>query len=106
MKHGSIEAQQPPQPFIVASVSRCLSQQETYSLSVDEEKGALVLRTTNKKYFKVFKVPALIRAGIPPQQSGAKFSHDGRSTLIISYTKPDSIVDEERKARKSATCKK
>lgn len=105
-QHASIEAQQPPQPFIVTFVSRCISGQETYRLSVDEEKGALVLRTSNKKYFKVFKVPSLIRAGIPLQQPRAKLSHDGRSTLVISYTKPDSIVNEERKARKSATCKK
>ena len=73
--------------------------QETYSLDVDEEKEALVLRTTNKKYFKVFRVPAMVRAGLVLHPSQASFSHDGRSTLTIAYAKPASVVDEERKAR-------
>lgn len=77
-------------------------QQETYSLSVDEEKQTLVLRTTNKKYFKVFQVPSLIRAGLALRRSSAKMSHNGGSTLIISYEKPQSIIDQEREARASA----
>lgn len=76
----------------------------TYNLSVDDEKQTLVLRTTNKKYFKVFKVPALVRAGLALQASSVKISHDdgGSGTLVISYAKPDSILDEERNARASA----
>lgn len=69
---------------------------------MDKEKQTLVLRTKNKKYFKVFKVPALVRAGLALQQSSVKISHDGGSTLVVSYTKPDSVVDEERKARAKA----
>ena len=78
--------------------------QITYSLSVDDEKQTLVLRTTNKKYFKVFKVPTLVRAGLALQVSSVKISHDagGSGTLVISYAKPDSILDEERNARASA----
>ncbi|CAM9622818.1 unnamed protein product [Ectocarpus sp. 12 AP-2014] len=76
--------------------------EETYRLSVDEEKQTLVLRTTNKKYFKVFQVPSLIRAGLALRRASAKMSHNGGSTLIISYEKPQSIIDREREARASA----
>lgn len=79
-----------------------LLQQETYCLSVDEEKQRLVLRTTNKKYFKVFQVPSLVRAGLALRRSSAKMSHNGGSTLVISYDKPQTIVDQERDARASA----
>lgn len=84
------------------NTSRFSTTQETYSLSVDEEKQALVLRTKNKKYFKVFRVATLARAGLALQQSRAKMSHDGCSTLTISYAKPESVIDQERKARASA----
>jgi len=77
-------------------------EQETYSLSVDSEKQALVLRTTNKKYYKVFRIPALCRAGLPLQRSSTKMAHNGRSTLVLSYEKPASVVEEEREARASA----
>ncbi|CAM9816835.1 unnamed protein product [Pylaiella littoralis] len=76
--------------------------EETYSLGVDNEKQTLILRTTNKKYFKVFQVPALLRAGIALQRSRARMSHNGGSTLVISYEKPDPVVDQEREARTSA----
>ncbi|CAM9541882.1 unnamed protein product [Scytosiphon promiscuus] len=76
--------------------------EETYSLAVDVEKQALVLRTRNKKYFKVFQVPALVRTGLPLQRSSAKLSHNGESTLVITYDKPQSIVDQEREDRASA----
>lgn len=76
--------------------------QDTYKLVVDIEKQTLVLRTTNKKYFKVFKVPALVRAGLPLEQSSLRKTHDGGSTLIISYVKPKAITDEERKSRAGA----
>ena len=76
--------------------------QETYSLDVDNEKQTLVLRTTNKKYFKVFQVPALLRTGVPLERASAKMSHNGGSTLVISYEKPGSVIEEEREARQSA----
>ena len=45
-----------------------------------------------------------MRAGLGLQASSVKTSHDdgGSGTLVISYAKPDSILDEERKARASA----
>lgn len=83
-------------------VLACRGLQETYSLSVDDEKQALVLRTTNKKYFKIFQVPGLLRAGLALERSRAKMCHNGGSTLVISYDKPGSVVDQERLARASA----
>ena len=76
--------------------------QDNYTLEVDNDKQALVLRTKNRKYFKVFQVPALLRAGVPLERSSANMSHNGGSTLVISYEKPGPIFEEERKARASA----
>lgn len=76
--------------------------QENYTLQVDIDKQTLVLRTKNKKYFKVFQVPALLRAGVPLQRSSANMSHNGGSTLVISYKKPGPVIEEEREARASA----
>eukprot|EP00903_Cladosiphon_okamuranus_P009184 g8772.t1 len=76
--------------------------EENFTLQVDTEKQTLVLRTKNKKYFKVFQVPALLRAGVPLERSSAHMSHNGGSTLVISYEKPCPIIEEEREARSSA----
>lgn len=49
-----------------------------------------------------FKIPALVRAGIPLQESSLDFSHDGGSTLLVRYVKPTAIIDNEKQARVAA----
>ena len=66
-----------------------------YKLSVDEEKQQIVLRTTNKKYFKRFDIPMLKRNGqkLDPRAMSCKYAN---STLLIQYMKPRSILVSER----------
>eukprot|EP00949_MAST-11_sp_MAST-11-sp1_P002437 g2437.t1 len=70
----------------------------TYSLSVDDEKQQIVLRTSNRKYFKRFDIPALKRNEIPLEQDAIDFHHSG-STLVISYEKPQAVKVQEEAAR-------
>ena len=71
---------------------------ETYSVTLDEEKDQLVLRTTNRKYFKRFHVPALRRLGLTLEQPAVSFDHSG-TTLVIQYEKPDEVIEAEAALR-------
>lgn len=56
---------------------------EVYSVSADKEKKAIVVRTTNKKYFKEIQVHELNRCGLLPEQQAITITHQ-HNTLIIS----------------------
>ena len=70
---------------------------DTYSVTVDAETSELVLRTTNKKYFKRFSIPAMRRAQLALESAAVSFEHSGQ-TLLIQYEKPDSIAEAEARA--------
>lgn len=59
---------------------------EVYSVTADADNCSLVVRTTNKKYFKKLSVPDLERANLKPEQDRIKFTHQF-NTLIITVSK-------------------
>ena len=63
----------------------------TYQLTVDDEKQELVLRTTNKKYFKRFKIPAMLRHKLALDKANIAMNH-AHNTLVIRYKKPLKIL--------------
>ncbi|XP_034483361.1 protein DPCD [Drosophila innubila] len=65
-----------------------------YNVSADPEKHAIVVRTTNKKYYKVIPVPDLDRCGMPPIQANIS-THHQFNTLIITYQKPEIMCEME-----------
>jgi len=69
---------------------------EVYSLEIDEQKQEIVVRTTNKKYFKRFDIPDMKRIGLKLEESSVvwKYQHN---TLIIGYDKPEKILELEKK---------
>ncbi|KAL5293260.1 DPCD family protein [Megaselia abdita] len=67
---------------------------DNYSVTADVEKKALVVRTVNKKYYKVIEIPELIRCGLAPEQSLISLHHQ-YNTLIITYKKPELLVEME-----------
>jgi len=73
--------------------------QEVYNITADLEKNEIVVRTTNKKWFKRIPIPDMDRMGLKVEQAGLKFTHANR-TLVISYTKPGVILEAEAKLRK------
>lgn len=56
---------------------------DTYQVTADTDKNAIVVRTTNKKYFKEIAVPELKRCGLIPDQTHISVAHQ-HNTLIIS----------------------
>lgn len=56
---------------------------ETYAVTVDVEKNELVLRTSNKKFFRRWMIGQLRRRSIALDEKLLSLSHDGTSTLTI-----------------------
>ncbi|OQS01758.1 hypothetical protein ACHHYP_00266 [Achlya hypogyna] len=69
---------------------------DTYAISVDDDSQTITIRTSNKKYFKRFQVPALVRGGHRLDAQALSFDH-ANSTLVVQYAKPLDVVELERK---------
>jgi|TARA_B100000780_G_C20999373_1_gene399819 hypothetical protein len=73
---------------------------EVYEISIDEEKQQIVLRTSNKKYFKRFDLPALKRLELPLDTSALTYDYDSSSkVLIMRYGKPKQVIEHEMEER-------
>lgn len=85
---------------------------DVYSVTTDNESRCLIVRTTNKKYYKKIPIPELDRVDLLPQQDLVQFSHK-YNTLIINvsyeiqglnfyqffifqYKKPKEVLDLEK----------
>jgi len=71
--------------------------ESTYSVAVDGRQ--IVIRTTNKKYYKRFGVPELDHLELPVEETAVSWEHRN-NTLIVSYRKPSAVVSAEEKDRK------
>ncbi|KAF5395327.1 hypothetical protein PHET_12389 [Paragonimus heterotremus] len=69
-----------------------------YSVQVDSNDNTLVLRTTNKKYYKKFDIPDMKRLNLPLSQDAITLNH-ANNTLLISYTKPDEFLQYEKQLK-------
>ena len=74
---------------------------DVYSVLVDHEKQEIVVKTSNKKYYKRIQVPDLLRYALKFQDELLSWKHQ-HSTLIISYRKPPKIVAGEQEALREA----
>ncbi|XP_068817788.1 protein DPCD isoform X1 [Capricornis sumatraensis] len=72
---------------------------DVYNVSVDQKERCVVVRTTNKKYYKKFSIPDLERYQLPLDESSLSFAH-ANSTLIISYQKPKEVLVAESELQK------
>lgn len=70
----------------------------TYSVTIDTEQNQIVVRTSNKKYFKRIDVEELDRMRIPLEEASLSWEHEN-STLIIQYKKPAAVIAKEREAK-------
>ncbi|KAH3705294.1 protein DPCD-like [Dreissena polymorpha] len=67
---------------------------ETYSMQCNQENN-IVITTSNKKYYKKFRIPDMERCNLPLQQASISVAH-ANNTLIVSYKKPPPILDMEK----------
>ena len=75
----------------------------TYSVTLDAEARQLVVRTTNKKYFKRIDIEDMDRMRLPLEESALQWSHEN-NTLIIQYLKPKQVLqfEQQNKAERLA----
>lgn len=71
---------------------------EVYSLTVNDDNNEMILRTSNKKYYKKFRIPDMERAGVPLDAEAASMAH-ANNTLIISYRKPKEVIALEKQLK-------
>ena len=70
----------------------------TYSVTVDGEARQLVVRTTNKKYFKRISIEDLDRMRLPIEEKALSWTHEN-NTLVIQYRKPAEVLQREQQAK-------
>ncbi len=70
----------------------------TYSVTVDAEAQQVVVRTSNKKYFKRITIDDMERARLPLEEAALSWSHEN-NTLIVQYKKPAAVLQHEREAK-------
>ncbi|XP_029002309.1 protein DPCD [Betta splendens] len=68
---------------------------EVYSVAVEPSERCIVIKTSNKKYYKKFSIPDMDRCQLPLDSSALSFTH-ANSTLIVSYKKPKEILTLEQ----------
>mmetsp|Transcript_11710 Transcript_11710/g.25925 ORF Transcript_11710/g.25925 Transcript_11710/m.25925 type:complete len:192 (-) Transcript_11710:126-701(-) len=67
-----------------------------YAVTCDHAAQQIVVRTENKKYFKRIDVPDLQRASLKLEDGSLTWDHS-HNTLVISYKKPNKVVEMEAK---------
>ncbi|XP_055107560.1 protein DPCD isoform X1 [Symphalangus syndactylus] len=72
---------------------------DVYSVCVGQKERCIIVRTTNKKYYKKFSIPDLDRHQLPLDDALLSFAH-ANCTLIISYQKPKEVVVAESELQK------
>jgi hypothetical protein len=73
--------------------------EDVYSVEVDPERQQVVVRTSNKKYFKRIDIPDMRRAGAKLDPAALSFSY-GSNTLVVSYEKPVIVLKREADLRR------
>lgn len=63
-------------------------------VEVDKDKQQIVIRTKNKKYYKRFNIPDMVRKNINLDENLLKVNFVN-NTLVISYKKPKEIIADE-----------
>lgn len=72
-----------------------------YNVTVDHEKQEIVVRTSNKKYYKRIRVPDLVDLGLKLSDKLLSWKHQ-HNTLIISYSKQAEVLTHEQKVLQDA----
>ncbi|PHJ17268.1 dpcd family protein [Cystoisospora suis] len=62
----------------------------TYQVSVDVQTSEIIVRTTNKKYFKKLCIPEMSKLRIPMNPESLSWTHQ-HSTLVVVYLKPKAV---------------
>ncbi|XP_019939660.1 protein DPCD [Paralichthys olivaceus] len=72
---------------------------EVFSVFAEPSERCIIIKTSNKKYYKKFSIPDLERCELPFDQSALSFTQ-ANNTLIVSYKKPKEILTLEQELLK------
>lgn len=72
---------------------------DVYSVTIDDERQQIVVRTSNKKYFKRIDVEDLSRLGLKLKEDSLIWKHQ-HNTLIISYARPLEVIKAAQESLK------
>uniref|UniRef100_UPI0037E9B66B protein DPCD n=1 Tax=Semicossyphus pulcher TaxID=241346 RepID=UPI0037E9B66B len=72
---------------------------DVFCVSVEPSDRYIIIKTSNKKYYKKFSVTDLDRNKLPLESSALSFTH-ANNTLIVSYQKPKEILTLEQELLK------
>lgn len=72
-----------------------------FDVSIDHADQAIVVRTSNKKYYKRIRIPELEAVGKHMEDERLRWDH-ANSTLVIGYRKPAEVIQAEEEDRKDA----
>lgn len=72
---------------------------DVFSVSVDPSERCIIVKTSNKKYYKKFSITDLDRNQLPLNSDDLSFTH-ANNTLIITYKKPKEILTLEQEQLK------
>ncbi|XP_041641785.1 protein DPCD [Cheilinus undulatus] len=68
---------------------------DVFCVFVESSERCIIIKTSNKKYYKKFRITDLDRSQVPLDGSALSFTH-ANNTLIISYKKPKEILTLEQ----------
>uniref|UniRef100_A0A3Q4AY63 Protein DPCD n=1 Tax=Mola mola TaxID=94237 RepID=A0A3Q4AY63_MOLML len=72
---------------------------DVFSVSVEPSERCIIIKTSNKKFYKKFSIADLDRSQLPLDSSALSFTHTN-NTLIVSYKKPKQILTLEQELLK------
>ncbi|XP_037618864.1 protein DPCD [Sebastes umbrosus] len=72
---------------------------DVFGVTVEPSERCIVIKTSNKKYFKKFSITDLDRSQLPLDNAALSFTH-ANNTLIVSYKKPKEILTMEQELLK------
>ncbi|XP_021355879.1 protein DPCD-like isoform X1 [Mizuhopecten yessoensis] len=67
-----------------------------FSVTVQDDNHKLIIKTSNKKYYKKFSIPDMERVGCLLTQDSISTAH-ANNTFIITYKKPKEVLEMEKK---------
>ena len=71
---------------------------DTYSVTIDAADRKIVIRTSNKKYYKRIAIPELDVLELPLDPASLQWAH-ANNTLVVGYRKPSQVLEAEAKER-------
>lgn len=86
--------------LFVYKLKQCPWPESNFIVDIDNDTQEIILRTQNKKYYKRFQIPALVRMKEHLDKNSISLSHDGNNNqLKITYKKPEKLMEVEKVER-------